>query len=291
MAHILVIDDEKNVRKMVRLALQRVGHTVDVAEDGWQGLELFGDGSGWDLVLVDQRMPRLEGRETIRAMRQRDATARTIMITSFSTIELASDVLASGATDFLRKPFSTEILRGAVEVALARPRRGAPAQLSTAETAPPMGASVDGQEQVLYQPQPGSTGATRSVPMISVSVNGLSFWPVSLPPDGTDSATGFEVRRAFRVLGPLDREAMRCIVGVTPHIWALVREELIREAAARDAMDREDLVWDMVCSSALANYLLAQAEAPPALLPIYELTANQLYDIRQMAGMGPFANY
>ncbi len=120
MARILVIDDTKNIRKMVGLTLEKEGHAVQAAEDGVQGLELFGDGTAWDLTLIDQRMPELEGREVAREVRRRDPAARLVMMTAFATIELASDVLRAGATDFLRKPFSSDVLRGAVMAALAR---------------------------------------------------------------------------------------------------------------------------------------------------------------------------
>ena len=61
MARILIVDDENNIRMMVRLALQHVGHTVETAADGAEGLQKFGNGSNFDLVLLDQRMPGLEG--------------------------------------------------------------------------------------------------------------------------------------------------------------------------------------------------------------------------------------
>ena len=61
MARILLIDDEKNIRLMVRTALVHVGHEVDTAADGPEGLEKFGRGQSWDLVLLDHRMPGMEG--------------------------------------------------------------------------------------------------------------------------------------------------------------------------------------------------------------------------------------
>ncbi|HZO89267.1 MAG TPA: response regulator [Chthonomonadaceae bacterium] len=118
MARILVVDDENNIRTMMRLALQYVGHTVETASDGPEGLDKFGDGSGCDLVLLDQRMPGMEGLEVLREMRQRDPKARIIMVTAFGTIDLAVDAIKAGATDFLRKPFTAEVLRGAVQSAL-----------------------------------------------------------------------------------------------------------------------------------------------------------------------------
>jgi DNA-binding response OmpR family regulator len=127
MARILVVDDENNIRMMIRLALQHSGHTVETAADGPEGLEKFGNGSGYDLVLLDQRMPGMEGLEVLREMRRRNPHARIVMATAFGTIDLAVEAMKSGATDFLRKPFTAEVLRGAVQSTLQEPQPGAPA--------------------------------------------------------------------------------------------------------------------------------------------------------------------
>jgi CheY-like chemotaxis protein len=118
MARILVIDDESNIRMMVRLALQHAGHVVETAADGGEGLDKFGDGAAWDVVLLDYRMPGLTGMDVLREMRKRDVHARVIIITAFGTIDLAAEAMREGATDFLRKPFSADTLRDAVSLAL-----------------------------------------------------------------------------------------------------------------------------------------------------------------------------
>src|ERR1044071_1648118 len=99
MARILVIDDESNIRMMIRLALEREGP--------------------WDLILLDQRMPDKTGLEILRELREKEKDVRIIMITAFGTIDLAVDAMKAGATDFLRKPFTVDILRGAVKAALS----------------------------------------------------------------------------------------------------------------------------------------------------------------------------
>ena len=119
MANILVIDDENNIRLMVRLTLQHSRHVVQTAADGAEGLEKFGDGTEWDLVLLDQRMPGMDGLTVLREIKRRFPQARVIMATAFGTIDLAVEAMKAGATDFLRKPFTAETLRGAVETALA----------------------------------------------------------------------------------------------------------------------------------------------------------------------------
>src|SRR6266511_1024606 len=135
---ILIIDDEENIRRVTRLTLQAAGYEVAEAGDGERGLEAFGDGSGWDAVLLDQRMPGMDGLETLRQINERDASARVIMSTAYASIELAVDAMKLGATDFVRKPMTPEILRNAVAAALSKESRvrEKTAGLANEETSP-----------------------------------------------------------------------------------------------------------------------------------------------------------
>src|SRR5689334_10033840 len=117
---ILIIDDEENIRRVTRLTLETAGYEVGEAADGERGLEAFGDGSSWDAVLLDQRMPGMDGLETLRHIKQRQSGARVIMSTAYASIELAVDAMKLGATDFVRKPMTPEILRNAVAAALSK---------------------------------------------------------------------------------------------------------------------------------------------------------------------------
>jgi DNA-binding NtrC family response regulator len=118
MAKILIVDDENNIRLMLRLALKADGHEVSTASDGPEALDLFGEGQ-FDLVLLDQRMPGMEGLEVLRIMKQRAPQAKIVMATAFGTVDLARTAMEAGANGFLRKPFTTEVLRAAVASALA----------------------------------------------------------------------------------------------------------------------------------------------------------------------------
>lgn len=117
---VLIIDDEENIRRVTRLTLEAAGYEVGEAADGERGLEAFGDGSGWDAVLLDQRMSDMDGLETLRQIKQRQPGARVIMSTAYASIELAVEAMKLGAADFVRKPMTPEILRGAVAAALSR---------------------------------------------------------------------------------------------------------------------------------------------------------------------------
>lgn len=120
---ILIIDDEENIRRVTRLTLQAAGYEVGEASDGQRGLQAFGDGSSWDAVLLDQRMPGMDGLETLRHINERNTRARVIMATAYASIELAVDAMKLGATDFVRKPMTPEILRNAVAAALSKQER------------------------------------------------------------------------------------------------------------------------------------------------------------------------
>ena len=120
---ILIIDDEENIRRVTRLTLEAAGYKVGEAGDGERGLEAFGNGSVWDAVLLDQRMPGMDGLETLRQIKQRQPDARVIMSTAYASIELAVDAMKLGATDFVRKPMTPEILRNAVSASLAKQSR------------------------------------------------------------------------------------------------------------------------------------------------------------------------
>jgi CheY-like chemotaxis protein len=125
---LLIIDDEPHIRLMIRLTLEPAGYEVEEAGDGQAGLDRFGDGAGYDAVVLDQKMPGLDGLETLQRIKERAPDARVLMVTAFASIELAVDAMRLGATDFLRKPMTPETLRSAVAAAMAgqswRPRRG-----------------------------------------------------------------------------------------------------------------------------------------------------------------------
>ena len=114
---ILIVEDEAGVRRLMSLALETSGYVVSAAADGASGLDLFGDGADWTAVLLDQRMPGMDGLTTLRHLKDRRPDAVVIMVTAFGSIELAVDAMKLGATDFLRKPLTPDILRAAVAAA------------------------------------------------------------------------------------------------------------------------------------------------------------------------------
>jgi len=132
---LLVVDDEPHIRQMMRLTLEAAGYEVAEAATGEDALSTFGDGQAYAAVLLDQKMPGMDGIETLRQMKQHRPDARVIIVTAFASVDLAVDAMRLGATDFLRKPMTPGALRASVAAALAsRPR----APLTS--PAPPAGA-------------------------------------------------------------------------------------------------------------------------------------------------------
>ncbi len=239
MARILVIDDENNIRMMLRLALQHGGHTVEAAADGYEGLDKFGNGENWDLVLLDQRMPGLEGLEVLRELRRRSVAVRVIMITAFGTVDLATEAMAAGVTDFMRKPFTVETLRGAVRSAL----EDHPSAVSNGGDA--------------LSPIPYDFDLT--------TINGYRL--SSTPGVATTRDGG--VSDEFTVTAP-SGERRECKVALPAYAV-----ELVKAYADCDDVPGGDRFWQALCGEALANYLWQNAELPDTdELAVTDLTSG-----------------
>ncbi len=123
---ILVVDDEEPLRGMMRLTLEAAGYEVGEAGDGPQVLAACRAQGPWDAVVLDQRMPGMDGLDVLRRLREDDPQACVVMVTAYASIDLAVDAMKLGASDFLRKPMTPETLRGAVAAALSKRAGGTP---------------------------------------------------------------------------------------------------------------------------------------------------------------------
>jgi DNA-binding response OmpR family regulator len=222
---ILIIDDEDNIRRVTRLTLQAAGYEIGETSDGKSGLELFGDGSTWDVVVLDQRMPGMDGLETLRHISERDANARVIMATAYASIDLAVDAMKLGATDFVRKPMTPEILRNAVAAVLARERPIRPAR------------SKAGDQQ----------GVGPAVQIITM--NGFTIL------DSNDARKDPNERR-FKVTSP---------VGTEHEVLVIIDQEAVGyvERMTKRKLPPENSFWTTQAERLLSDYLWREGKVPP----------------------------
>ena len=126
-ARVLIVDDEPNVRLVFRTALESTGCTLSVAEDGEAALRYLVQ-VPFDLVLMDLRMPGLDGMQVLRRLREAGNDVPVVMITAHGSIPDAVLAMKLGAVDFLSKPLSPDALRAVVAEVLDRhaPTRSRP---------------------------------------------------------------------------------------------------------------------------------------------------------------------
>jgi two-component system, NtrC family, nitrogen regulation response regulator NtrX len=103
MAAILLIDDEKSIRNVLKDILQHEGYRIEEAADGEQGLQKLA-AQTFDLVLCDIKMPKMDGLEVLQQIMQLQPDVPVIMISGHGTIETAVDAVKKGAFDFIAKP-------------------------------------------------------------------------------------------------------------------------------------------------------------------------------------------
>jgi DNA-binding response OmpR family regulator len=107
---ILVVDDEKNIRLTLSQSLEPLGMPVQTAANGEDALQTLREGR-FGLVLLDLKMPGLDGMEVLRRVRDEWPGIRVIIITAHGSIESAVEAMKLGAMDFVQKPFSPADIR------------------------------------------------------------------------------------------------------------------------------------------------------------------------------------
>jgi DNA-binding response OmpR family regulator len=222
---ILIIDDEENIRRVIRLALDAAGYEVGEASDGTRGLEAYKDGSNWDAVLLDQKMPGMDGLETLREIRKLQPGAIVIMMTAYASIELAVDAMKLGATDFVRKPMTPEILRNAVAAALSVKR---PISQTNSSEAPQAAAK----------------------PLIqTITMNGFTVFDSEDTPHEADE-------RRFTVKTPS---------GIEHQVLVKIDEDAVGyvERMTRRRLGPESSYWTSQAYRLLTDYLWTEGKVPP----------------------------
>ena len=116
---ILVVEDDATLRRILRDVLIIKGYEVFVAEDGEEGCRLFSEHS-IDLVIADVMMPRMDGFEMVRRMREKSAHTQFIFLSALDSAEDVVEGFRSGGHDYLRKPFDMSELLVRVESLISR---------------------------------------------------------------------------------------------------------------------------------------------------------------------------
>ena len=114
---ILIVDDEKVICQGCRMSLSGYGHQVDAVMTGREGLEMI-DSGRHDLILLDLRLPDMDGMEVLRRTMAANPEAGIIIMTGYSTVQSAVEAMKLGAVDYLTKPFTDDELILAVTKAL-----------------------------------------------------------------------------------------------------------------------------------------------------------------------------
>ncbi|MCM8841473.1 acetoacetate metabolism transcriptional regulator AtoC [Citrobacter cronae] len=114
---ILIVDDEENVRRMLATAFSLQGHETHRASDGKAALSLFSETQP-DVVLMDIRMPEMDGIDALKVMRAQQPRIPVILMTAYAEVETAVEALRSGAFDYVIKPFDLDELSMVIQRAL-----------------------------------------------------------------------------------------------------------------------------------------------------------------------------
>jgi DNA-binding response OmpR family regulator len=226
---VLIIDDEENIRRVTRIALETAGYQVGAASDGQRGLEAFGDGAAWDAVLLDQKMPGMDGLEVLSRLKERRPAVPIIMVTAFASIELAVDAMKIGATDFVRKPMTPEIVRNAVHAALSK-----------------IGATASA-------PVGHVSGAPARPRIDTVTLNGFH---ILRPSDVGDETPDEKNERRFIVTSPNGGEFK---------VTLRIEEDSVGyvERMTRRKLPAENSFWTQRAERTLAEYLWNEGRTPP----------------------------
>src|SRR5205823_3986911 len=119
MSHVLIVEDEAHLAKGLRFNLEAEGHTVDVASDGESALELLRDGN-FDAVVLDVMLPGKDGFTIAAELRASKNFVPILMLTARGHPEDVLKGFASGADDYLPKPFELPILLARLQGLLRR---------------------------------------------------------------------------------------------------------------------------------------------------------------------------
>ena len=115
---ILVVDDSKAVRGIIKKILKNLGHEVYEADNGEKALELLDEHNWFDLILLDWNMPGMDGYEFLKIVKKNPEwqNIKIMMVTSKNNQESVLEALNAGADEYLMKPFDQKMLLTKIEM-------------------------------------------------------------------------------------------------------------------------------------------------------------------------------
>ncbi|SMD08812.1 Response regulator receiver domain-containing protein [Desulfocicer vacuolatum DSM 3385] len=116
--HILIMEDDLNVARGLKMVLDEDGYDVDLRDTGYGALDAMGQYQ-YDLLMADLRLPDIDGMQVIKKVRATNPSTGIIAMTGYATNDLAVDAMKLGARDFIAKPFTQEQIKTVIDEALA----------------------------------------------------------------------------------------------------------------------------------------------------------------------------
>ncbi len=166
MKRILIIDDDMDMCNLLGRFLQKKGYETDASHSGNKGIAKFKE-SKFDVVLCDFRLGDKEGREVLREIKQIDPYAIVIIITGYSDIKTAVDVIKSGAFDYITKPLIPEEVLNVISRALQQPPSGSDVPRATAVQASKKPGKLFGEDEFLVGHAPATRELYRQVELVA----------------------------------------------------------------------------------------------------------------------------
>jgi two-component system response regulator PilR (NtrC family) len=120
-ARILIVDDEKSMRDLLTITLEKAGYDVTAAEGGEAAIEAIRKDS-FDTIITDLRMPRVDGMQVLRAARDLSPETAVIVVTAVASTETAVEAMKLGAYDYITKPFKLDEVDLVIKNGLVRKR-------------------------------------------------------------------------------------------------------------------------------------------------------------------------
>jgi DNA-binding response OmpR family regulator len=186
---ILVVEDERKVAAFIRQGLVEEGHAVEVVVDGAAALDAVADGPPFDLVVLDVMLPRRDGFDVLKTLRQRGVQTPVLLLTARDAVADKVTGLDLGADDYLAKPFAFEEFLARVRALLRRGRGRAAPVLRVADlcldpatrvvTRGGRRITLTAREYALLEYFLRNTGRVLTRPMITQHVWGMDFDPES----------------------------------------------------------------------------------------------------------------